>query len=146
MKTKNDVMNRLKMIAKEVQDEESAKMNAMLAPEPYDCDVESQTTIIRYKAQSWEQNHRGEIHGGAVAAMFDTAMGMSVIGLTDNDSVATADLDVSFIRPFTGEYFLFEVNIIRAGRTMARVRALAKDQDSGKILASATSNFVYTDK
>ena len=146
MKTKTDVMNRLKMIAKEVQDEESAKMNAMLAPEPYDCDVESQTTIIRYKAQPWEQNHRGEIHGGAVAAMFDTAMGMSVIGITDNDSVATADLDVSFIRPFTGEYFLFEVNIIRAGRTMARVRALAKDQESGKILASATSNFVYTDR
>ncbi len=146
MKTKNDVMERLKMIAKEVQDDEASKMNAMLAPEPYDCDVETLTTIIRYKAQPWEQNHRGEVHGGAVAAMFDTAMGMSIIGLSDRDSVATADLDVSFIRPFTGEYFLFEVNVIRLGRTMARVRALAKDQASGKILASATSNFVYTDR
>ena len=146
MITKNDVMNRLKMLAKEVQDEEGAKMNAMLAPEPYDCDIDSHTTIIRYEAKEWEQNHRGEIHGGVVAAMFDTAMGMSVIGLTDHDSVATADLDVSFIRPFTGEYFLFEVNLIRAGKTMARVRALAKDQTTGKILASATSNFVYTDR
>lgn len=146
MKTEKIIMDKLKMIAREVQDIEPGRMNALLSPEPAACDPETQTAMIRYKAQDWERNHRGEIHGGAVAAMFDTAMGMSVLAFTEHDSVATADLDVSFIRPFVGEYFNFEVNVIRAGRSMARVRALAKDEETGKVLASATSNFVYADR
>lgn len=145
MKTETEVLYKLEMIAKEVQDEESSRMNAMLAPEPIKCDIESQTAYIRYAAKEWECNHRGEIHGGAVAAMFDTAMGMSVLAFSDHYSVATADIAVSFIRPFTGEKFIFEVNIIKVGRSMARVRALAKDEMTCKTLASATSNFVYSD-
>lgn len=145
MKTVYDVERKLRMIAEEVQDTEEAKMNAMLAPEPISCDIDTQTSRIRYIAKEWEQNHRGELHGGVVASMFDVSMGMSVLAFSDHDSVATADLDVSFIRPFMGESFIFEVNVIRIGRTMARVRALATDEKTGKLLASATSNFVYAD-
>lgn len=145
MKTEKEVMDKLKRIAEEVQDTEAAKMNAMLAPEPLECDIETQTSKIRYIAKEWEQNHRGELHGGVVASMFDVSMGMSVLAFSDHYSVATADLDVSFIRPFMGESFIFEVNVIRIGRTMARIRALATDEKTGKLLASATSNFVYAD-
>ena len=146
MKTIQEINTKMEMIAAEVQDNEAARMNAMLAPQPYDYDVENQTAIIRYEAQEWEKNHRGEVHGGAVAAMFDTAMGMTILAFSDHDHVATADLDVSFIRPFIGDGFLFEINVIRMGRSMARVRALAKDETTGKLLASATSNFVYSNK
>ena len=121
-------------------------MNAMLAPQPYGYDADTMTIKIRYEAQEWEKNHRGEIHGGAVAAMFDTAMGMSVLAISDSEAVATADLDVSYIRPFMGDAFIIEVNVVHPGRRLARVRALAKDEKTGKTLASATSNFVYSDK
>lgn len=145
MKQETEIMNKFDIIAREVLSEEANRMNAMLAPQPYGCDPETQTALIRYIAQDWEKNHRGEVHGGAVAAMFDTAMGMSVLAFSDHMSVATADLDVSFIRPFTGDSFIFEVNIIRIGRSIARVRALARDESTDKVLASATSNFVYSD-
>lgn len=65
MKSKAEVMKKLDMVAKEIEDTEAQRMNAMLAPQPYDCDVESQIVKIRYEAQEWEKNHRGEIHGGA---------------------------------------------------------------------------------
>lgn len=142
MKTLQEVKEKMTAIVEEVQGIENGRMNAMLAPEPYDFNVDTMTARIRYTAQDWEKNHRGEIHGGAVAAMFDTAMGMSVLAYSEFNSVSTADLDVSFIRPFIGETFIFEVNIIHLGRKISRVRAVAKDQNTGKVLASATSNFV----
>lgn len=146
MKTEKDVMDKLKRIAEEVQEAEPDRMNSLLSPQPLNCNPEAQIARIRYEAKDWERNHRGELHGGAVAAMFDTSMGMSVLALTNHYSVATADLSVSYIRPFMGESFIFEVNVIRAGRSMARMRAIATDEATGKILASATSNFVYADQ
>ena len=146
MKTEKEIMDKLRRVAEEVQESEPGRMNSLLSPEPLKCELETQTSEIRYEAKDWERNHRGELHGGAVAAMFDTSMGMSLLAFTDHYSVATADLSVSYIRPFMGGSFIFEVNVIRAGRSMARLRAVAKDEATGKILASATSNFVYADK
>ncbi len=146
MKTEKEIFDKLMMIAEEVQDSEPGRMNSLLSPKPISCDPNTETSRIRYEAQDWERNHRGELHGGAVAAMFDTSMGMSLLAFTDHHSVATSDLNVSYIRPFMGESFIFEVNVIRAGRNMARLRAIAVDEDTGKILASATANFVYADK
>ena len=146
MKTNAEVMNKMNMIISEMRETESNKMNVMLDPQPCGCDVDLSTTRIRYEAQDWEKNHRDEIHGGVVCSMFDLAMGMSVLAFSDSPSVATADLDVSFIRPFTGNSFIFEINIIHLGRRITRVRAAATDEENGKLLASASANFVYAGK
>lgn len=145
MKTAKEVEAKFEMISGEVQESEASRMNAMIDPQFHGCDTDTMTVEVRYEAKDWEKNHRDELHGGVVAAMFDTAMGISLLALSDHDSVATSDLDVSFIRPFSGASFIFEVNIIRIGRTLARVRALAKDEATDKLLASATANFVYKD-
>lgn len=145
MKTEKEAMDKIKRIAEEIQESEPGRVNDMLAPEPLSCDPETQTAQIRFEAKDWECNHRGELHGGAVASMFDVSMGMTVLAFTEHNSVATADLSVSYIRPFTGKTFIIEVNVIRAGRSMARMRAIATDESTGKVLASATSNFVYAD-
>ena len=145
MKTEKEAMDKIKRIAEEIQESEPGRVNDMLAPEPLSCDPETQTAKIRFEAKDWECNHRGELHGGAVASMFDVSMGMTVLAFTEHNSVATADLSVSYIRPFTGKTFIIDVNVIRAGRSMARMRAIATDESTGKVLASATSNFVYAD-
>ncbi len=117
------------------------RMNAMLAPEVCGYDKEKMTSTIRFEKKEWEQNQRGELHGGAVAAMFDTAMGVSVAAFSEND-VTTADLSMSYIRPFRGQAFRFESEVIHLGRTLVRVSSKAYDEATGKCLASATSNFV----
>lgn len=75
--------------------------------------------------------------------MFDTAMGITVLAYTDSTEISTADLSVSFIRPFLGESFIFRSEIIHPGRSLVRVRGIAYDEGSGKTLASAAANFVH---
>lgn len=144
MITKEVIEQVLNEVAREIQEIEPNRMNAMLGPQPIGYEEATQTIKIRYMAKEWQKNHRGEIHGGVVAAMFDTAMGMSVIAFAGYPSVSTADLDVSYIRPFNGSSFIFEVEIIHPGRRITRVRAKARDEVTGKTLASSTANFVPT--
>ena len=117
-------------------------LNTMLAPEACGCDAETQTSKIRFAAKDWEKNQRGEVHGGSVAAMFDTAIGLTISAFSHGDRITTTDLDVSYIRPFTGASFIFHVELLHVGRTMVRARAIAYDEDTGKKLASATANFM----
>ena len=51
-------------------------------------------------------------------------------------------MDVSFIRPFTGRYFLIHSEVVHIGRRMIRLNARAYDEATGKLLATATTNFM----
>lgn len=121
--------------------EPKTRMNENLAPEFVKASEEEMTSVVRYAVKEWELNQRGDVHGGAVAAMFDTAMGMTSVAFSGNP-VATADLNISYIRPFSGQSFLFESKIHNLGRMMIRLHCVAKDEETGKTLATATSTFV----
>lgn len=144
MHDKKDIERKLQLITNEIEETEEGGMNSLLAPEPCGCTPENMETSIKFKMQDWEKNHRGEIHGGVIAAMFDTAMGMTVLSYSDYEQVSTADINVSFIRPFLGASYIFKSEIIHPGRTLVRVRAKAFDEETGKCLASATANFVHS--
>ena len=143
-RTQQEQERRLKDICRRIMSEDHpGRLNAMLEPEIYGCDVQKGTSQIRFENKEWEKNQRGELHGGAIASMMDTAMGMTVAAFSEDREVSTAELNVSFIRPFLGNAYLIESEILHSGRTLIRVRAKAYDQDSGKCLASATGNFIY---
>lgn len=131
----------LEVVASVNKPEPKVRMNECLAPEFVQANETEKTSVIRYRMQEWEKNQRGDVHGGAVAAMFDTAMGMTSVAFTGN-AVATADLNISYIRPFSGQAFLFESKIHNLGRMMIRLHCVAKDETTGKTLATATSTFV----
>ena len=129
MQKKSKAREKIENIRREIEENAGQSMNALLAPELCDLDEEN--------------NERGEVHGGAISAMFDTAMGITVLAYCDSVEISTADLSVSFIRPFLGESFIFRSEVIHLGRSLVRVRAIAYDEASGKTLASATTNFVH---
>lgn len=143
MPSQQELEEKLKIIAAEIEKDEGKGMNSLLAPEPCGGDAEKMTAKIRFRAQDWERNQRGEIHGGAISAMFDTSMGMTVLAYSDSEEISTADLNVSFIRPFRGESYIFSTEIVHPGRFIVRIRATAHDEDTGKCLASAAANFVH---
>ena len=144
MENNNSVYDRLMKRTEQINSSRGGRLNAMLAPEFCGCDEESRSAVFRFRTQEWEKNQRGEIHGGATASMFDTSMGMSVLAFLGCSQAATTDLTVSYIRPFTGESFLFRTEILHPGRSLVRIRATAEDEATGKLLASATANFVYS--
>ena len=118
-------------------------LSGMLEPELVCCDFEKRSALIRYRKKDWEKNHRGEMHGGAAASMFDVAMGMTISAFLGGENVTTTDLHVSFIRPFFGESFDIEVEVLHLGRTLIRARAIARDTGTGKEIATAIANYAH---
>lgn len=145
MYSQKELEERFKRISENIENSET-NMNSMLAPEFCECNAEQQTSKIRYRAMDWERNQRGEVHGGAVAAMFDTAIGFSISAFSHGEKITTTDLDVSYIRPFLGDSYIFHVELLHIGRTIVRARAIAFDEATDKKLAAATANFMYINR
>lgn len=131
----HDIINKLNASDKE-------RMNEMLKPVFIGADEEALTSKIAFPYQEWACNQRGEIHGGGIAAMFDYAIGVTCWTFLGEKDVATTDMHVTYIRPFTGEEFIFENQITNLGRMMVRATSTARDSKTGKILATATATFI----
>ena len=56
--------------------------------------------------------------------------------------VTTAELHVSFIKPFCSEAFVFSSQIMSMGNTLIRTAGIAREKNSKKIVATATGTFV----
>lgn len=120
-------------------------MNTLLNPEVVDYDEERQVSTLRYKTQRCFMNQRGQIHGGAISAMFDVAMGVTIAVYNDRD-VTTAEMSISYIRPFIGEAFDFKTEIIYFGKKLARAQCKAYNVETGKLCATSHSTFAYIEQ
>ena len=139
-----DIEARYKEIVHEIKSYGFGMLNDMLDPEFIDCNPDNNSCRVRYKKYSWEDNGRGEVHGGVVSAMLDTSMGLAAIANSDG-SVSTSDMTVSFIRPFRGKSFIVEAAAVHMGRRVIRCEAKAYDEETGKVLAASTGNFMYVE-
>ena len=127
-----EVEERFKDLIGGVVNEEFENMNTALDPQPVGCSKDGMECRIRFIKKDWERNQRMQVHGGAVSGMMDTAMGMSIMAKSGRP-VTTAELNISFI----------DTEILYMGRNLIRTRAIARDEESGKLLASATADFAY---
>ena len=108
----------------------------------HSCDYEEQSISIRFDTQAWQRNERDGIHGGAIAGMFDTACGVVANFVAENEA-ATSDMYVSYVRPLElGEHAILKTWIVRAGRSMIRLRAEMFCEESGKLVATSVSNWI----
>lgn len=118
------------------------KLNNMLDPYFLSCDEEKTESRILFLTKSWMKNQRDEIHGGAIASMFDTAMGITAAAFICRKGVSTADLQVSFIKPFLKGAFIFTTQITSLGNTLIRATCVAREKESNLIVATASGTFV----
>ena len=117
-------------------------MSALLSPRLMDYNEGCMTSTIRYETSEWEMNHRGQVHGGAISAMFDVSMGVSVAVFSHRD-VTTAEMSISYIRPFIGDAFDFRTSVVHLGSKLGRVECKAYDVKTGKLTATAHATFSY---
>ncbi|MBQ0078767.1 MAG: PaaI family thioesterase [Eubacterium sp.] len=139
-----DIKKSFEDIANWIREGNPNNMNAALDPEFVSHDDQEMTSVTRYKVQEWELNQRNQVHGGAVTAMFDTAMGSTVAAYSGRN-VTTAEMSTSFVRPFFGEEFDFVSKVINIGRSLSRVECKAYNVESGKLVATAHATFAYID-
>ena len=139
-----EIEERFIKITRDISEDQTENMNTLLDPQPVGCSADGTECRIRFVKKDWEKYQREQVLGGAVSGMMDTAMGVSIMAASGRN-VTTTELAVSFIRPFTGESFLIDTEILNLGRSLVRIRARAFDESAGKLLASATANFAYVD-
>lgn len=137
-----ELENKFKEMINRIKHPSELRLDNMLDPYFLGGDEEELVSDILFCTQDWERNQRNEIHGGAIASMFDTAMGVTAAVFEGSGSVSTADLQVSFIRPFLSGAFIFTTQITSIGKTLIRATCVAKEKQSGKIVATASGTFV----
>jgi len=83
----------------------------------------------------------GPVHGGAIAALIDTAIGVAVASrLTHGERTATHALNINYISFAEKPVVIATARVLRLGRSVAHSEAEARAED-GTLIAKALATF-----
>jgi uncharacterized protein (TIGR00369 family) len=101
--------------------------------------------VIRMPNRSQFRQYRGQTHGGAIAALIDTAATFATNSLIDasRDSV-TIELKVNFIKSGTGRYLEARAEILHHGRTTSITRIEVRAPNGALCAFATATNLLYT--
>ncbi|OFV87682.1 MAG: hypothetical protein A3J75_03015 [Acidobacteria bacterium RBG_16_68_9] len=84
----------------------------------------------------------GTVHGGAIAALIDTALGIVVAcQLTPESRTVTHELNINYISFSRGPTLLCRARVLRLGRAVASVEAEVISEEGGALVAKALGTF-----
>lgn len=99
---------------------------------------------VPYRAELVGDPDTGVIAGGVVTTVLDSACGWATAAaLKEPTSIATLDLRIDYMRPAApGKDILATAHCYKLTRSVAFVRAIAYDVDSGDPVAAAQAAFM----
>lgn len=110
------------------------------------CCPETNTALLRFDAlPAWMGNTNGTMHGGLVATLLDTAMGLHAFAATGAEHTPTVDLQVSYLRPTPlGVPIVAESQVVRQGRSLLFLRAVLRAEGDDRPCATAAGTYFNT--
>lgn len=113
--------------------------NLYLCPRLHDCDGSNLTVELDYDTKSWMSNPMGVVHGGILASMLDTSMGLTCHGIYRTHT-PTISMNIHYARPVPLEKTIrIRITAIMAGNTTIQLQAqLFLPDEPGRILVSAS--------
>jgi uncharacterized protein (TIGR00369 family) len=87
-------------------------------------------------------NPTGVLHGGVVAGLADSAMGILMGSLVpDGLTCANSDLHVRFLRPTSSGKLTAKAHVVRQGRTVSMLECDVSDGE-GRLVGRASTTFL----
>jgi uncharacterized protein (TIGR00369 family) len=97
---------------------------------------------IELDVEGHHQNLLGIVHGGMIATVADTAMGLAMrTKLAPGTTQVTGTLHVTYLRPGRAGTITGLGRVVKAGHTMGAAEADIRD-DRGRLLARAEATFI----
>ena len=141
-KMRDDIEN---IVKTHFDDKENLLLN-MLNPVFVDCDYKKRSVTIKYKAEKWNMNTGGSMHGGIIATAFDNCFGMLAHYLSGK-VVTTVDINVRFLKPvLLGDDLVITAKADHGGRTLISLSAEAFSRGNVKTAAASATFMVIGDK
>lgn len=103
--------------------------------------VEDGRVVFLFEAAEHLANPFGTVHGGIVATVLDSAMGMAALTMTpDGAATTTATLEVKYLRPIATDAGRLRAEgvVVHAGRRVVTAEGRLAGPD-GRLLATATT-------
>ena len=100
--------------------------------------------IILRPTPAITQQH-GFVHGGAVAAIADTAAGYAALSLTPiGTGVLTTEFKINLVAPAAGERIIARGRVVKPGRTLtlAQTDVFAENDGKEKLIALLTASMM----
>ncbi|WP_420003288.1 PaaI family thioesterase [Arenibacterium sp. LLYu02] len=103
---------------------------------------EGSRTVIRMPNSPNLARVGGIVSGQALMALADTAMVLGAMAHAGQMvPLATTDLNTQFLRAASGPAILCTAEVVKPGRALTFSRAEMTEEDSGKLVATATASF-----
>jgi uncharacterized protein (TIGR00369 family) len=104
--------------------------------------VEPGHAVLTMKIRDDLKRNGGIAHGGAVAALIDSAMAFAIVPLlSDNERTTTVDLTIHYLRPLSEGSARASARVVRAGKRVITVSAELFNSE-GKLAATALSTYL----
>ena len=142
-KSSEELHSRISELMKRTRTKHDDALPAMLKPEIISANLDEQSVILAFEAQSWQRNFAGMMHGGITASILDTSIGYLCYGFVGGPPL-TASLTVNYLRPgpISGKAYV-RVTLTKLGKTLLFGRAeMYLPETPGKILATAGASYI----
>jgi uncharacterized protein (TIGR00369 family) len=96
---------------------------------------------VRLVAGDRHLNPHGSVHGGVLATLADTAMGLAVASTGDGERPVTIEMKVTYLQPGQPGLLRAEATTRKPGRRITIVEAEVFQGDSGDVVAHAIATF-----
>ena len=130
-----------------VKDPDRETFNDMFGLRFVSCDPENHSVTLGFRAEDWMRNPKGNLHGGMMASLFDTTMGMLARYEQKVGVCVTVQLNVQYMRMVpNGSDVLITAEAVKTGRTMVFVRSEMLLLPNRKVVAGSTAEFMKLDE
>ena len=98
--------------------------------------------VLALEVRDELKQNNGVVHGGAIAALIDTAAAFAVISaLPPGERATTVDLTINFLRPLQSGCARAIARVLKAGRRVIAVSAEMTD-GAGSLAATALTTYI----